>query len=62
MVYGSESESSNESDEEHHSSGYKQTSKLDSDEAIQVNSIFEVQLIQLLIYPKCFFDNVRKEY
>lgn len=35
-VYGSESESSDESDNERHVSGRKQSLKQDSDEAIQV--------------------------
>lgn len=38
-VYGSESESSDEDNEEH-SSGHKQPLKQDSDEAIQVNNIY----------------------
>lgn len=40
-VYGSESESSDESDEESHTSHKQSSFRPDSDEAIQVNTIYK---------------------
>lgn len=45
-MYGSESESSDESDEELHTSSHKQ-SKQDSDEAIRVNHIYIILISYL---------------